>query len=338
VTRRRLQVAGGLAVATVALGGAAYLTLEGGDLLASAAEPDRQDCDLPAASGRLNQATLTPLPALKGLDSVSGIAYWPEASSPGRKVFLVVDDHREEALFRVILSQDGGAARVEVESEPLDKQLHNPEGITYLGQNRFAVVEERRQRALVLELSPEAHGGRTRCLTEPLDGGRFRELCRENQQRGGPLFHICNSGLEGISFDGGSRLYFAQEKHPKRLIYVEAAPLLRCAPEGGEPARDISFPEIIEPTWVSRAREIADLSDLVVLPGERLMLLSQECEAVVEFELDGKPRSVLALPHPELAQVEGITWDGADHLYLAGEAQKPQRASPFYELTLPPAR
>lgn len=347
MNRRRLwQITGALGIASVSLGVAiyvAFLDLDTKKLFDDDEENEPQDhlqCDLPVASGALNAATLRPLPSLQGLPEISGLAFWPELSSPERKVFVAVDDKQGEAVFRVILTEGPEGPRVEVVKDTLDKKLHNAEGITYLGDNRFAVVEEQRQRAIVVLLDPAAPGqGKVRCLTEPLDGGRFRELCKKNQRRGDPLHLICNSGLEGIAFDRTTgRLYFVQEKLPKRLFHVDASPLLSCGMEGPKREKKITFPEIIEPTWVSGSDQVSDLSDLLALPGGRVLLLSQECAALAEFDIEGNALSALELTPPELSEVEGVAWDGADRLYLVGESldETGMAGSPFYELILPP--
>ena len=251
------------------------------------------------------------------------------------QVFVAVDDHDEKRLVKITLTQRDTAPQVRAEPIAIDKEIHNAEGITYLGNNRFAIVEERRQRALVFSLSPETLTGKNRCFTDPLDGGRFRELCKNNQRKGDPLHYICNSGLEGISFDGASRLYFIQEKHPKRLFYVDAAPLLTCGQDENKREKGVTVPEIVEETWVSQSAQFSDLADLEALPGERFFLLSQECSAVLEFDLKGKPYSVASFHDTELAQVEGITRDKEGHIYLVGEGGESATGSFFYVLTLP---
>jgi uncharacterized protein YjiK len=332
--RRLLQVALALGVAGTALGAAWYLAANVSQPLTPTPE-DKFECDLPAAFGVLNQATITKLPLISGLKNISGIAFWPEASTEEKRVFVVVDDHEDHRLFGVTLTKKDFAYEVKIEPIPIDKDIHNAEGITYLGGNRFAIVEERRQRAIVFSVNPDTLLGKTRCFTDPLDGGRFRDLCKNNQRRGDPLHYICNSGLEGISFDGGSRLYFIQEKHPKRLFYTEVTPLLTCGQDEAKKEKDVTFPEIIEKTWVSKSEQFSDLADLVALPDERLLLLSQECSAVIEFDINGAPYSVASFHDTDLDQVEGLTRDKDGHIFLVGEGGENGTGSFFYELTLP---
>src|SRR5690606_10696308 len=81
----------------------------------------------------------------------------------------------------------------------------DPEGITHVRDNIFAIVDEREQAVYRIEINPD---------TTHIDVGQAARL-------GVSLGASNNLGFEGVSWDSvGQRLFISQEKDPLRVLVV----------------------------------------------------------------------------------------------------------------------
>lgn len=208
------------------------------------------------------------------------------------------------------LDQDGRLLR----HIPLDG-LGDPEGITHIEDNLFALSDERAQHIVLARIDP----GTTRIDT-----------------RGAPRLSIAldlrsNLGFEGLSWDETQqRLLVVKEKSPLRVLEIRG--LLQ--PPGA--VLDLSIDE-----WKpSRKLQplLRDLSSLTLHDASgHLLLLSHESKMVVEYDADGSLVSLMSLwrgwhgLHRSVPQAEGIALDDQNRLYVVSEPNL------FYRFSRQPA-
>ncbi|MDX5446112.1 MAG: SdiA-regulated domain-containing protein [Zoogloeaceae bacterium] len=150
----------------------------------------------------------------------------------------------------------------------------DPEGITHVRDNIFAIADERRQAIYRVEIGPE---------TTRIDVGDGARLGLSLGSKG-------NLGFEGISWDSvGQRLFISQEKAPMRVLVVTGLP-------GILNGNDFNL-QIDEwrPTNAS-GLFVTDLSSLTRHEATgNLLLLSDESALIVEYDSTGKPVSMLPM-------------------------------------------
>lgn len=122
-----------------------------------------------------------------------------------------------------------------------------------------------------------------------------------------------NKGFEGLGWDSVyEQLVFAKERDPMALLHA-------TLPEQSTP--------ILLTEWISTdSLMLRDLSSVTVdLRTGHLLLLSDESQAILELDLQGKPRSFMRLwggfsgLERGIRQAEGLTIDASGRIYVVGE-------------------
>lgn len=179
--------------------------------------------------------------------------------------------------------------------------FEDTEGVTFLGNNRFAVVEEYKHTIKTLFINPL--GGITPHTQDP-------ELVIGNYPRN-------NTGLEGIGFDYRDNLYVAKEIFPAACFRVSgfwATSMLSST------MTVVSFP------LDTVALGIEDLSSIECDYGTgNLLILSQISKRAVEVTPAGEVLSTIHLVEGKhglkatVLQPEGIATDHDGRLYVVSE-------------------
>lgn len=178
--------------------------------------------------------------------------------------------------------------------------FEDTEGIVWLGENRFAVIEERRRRLVLLTLPTQVNSiSYETCQYYLVDDEPAR-----------------NKGLEGVAWDATQqRFVVAKERKPRRLYQISLSQTL-------EPVGQVVIPWDVQ----RHSLGLDDISGLYHSPiTNHLLLLSDESKAVVEVDYCGREASRLILKEGQsgldhdVFQPEGITGDGQGNLYICSE-------------------
>lgn len=177
------------------------------------------------------------------------------------------------------------------------------EDLTYLGDDRLLLVEERSQALVVVQL-PTRPGTLYRAHYRALTLG-FGE--------GG------NQGFEGVGYDRkGDRLFVVKEHSPRQLFEIQG---LRNSLQG-----DFNLRVLDRSAWIRNKAFATDLS--AVHFDERtghLLLLSDESKLLMELSDQGELVSFRSLFRGfaglarSVPQGEGVTMDNRGNLYLVSE-------------------
>ena len=178
--------------------------------------------------------------------------------------------------------------------------FEDTEGIVWLEENRFAVIEERRRRLVLLTLPRQINS-----LTY--------KMCQHYLVDDKPAR---NKGLEGLTWDATQqRFIVAKERKPRRLYQLPAPYIL-------EPVAQVVIPWDVQRNSLG----LDDISGLYHSPiTDHLLLLSDESKAVVEVDSCGREVSRMDLKEGksgldhDVFQPEGITGDGCGNLYVCSE-------------------
>ncbi len=215
-------------------------------------------------------------------------------------------DERRDQLWAVVnnppellaLSRDG-----ELRGRWPLEGFEDVEDIAYLGDNLLVLAEERRG-ALVVVPVPDQGGALLRDDYQALTLG---------------LYEAENNGIEGLGYDrAGDRLFVVKEHSPRKLYEIHG---LRASLDGR-----FDLQVIDRQAWIRDSVIARDLS--AVHFDERsghLLLLSDESRLVMELNGAGQLVSFRSLQggfaglERSVPQAEGMTLDGAGHLYLASE-------------------
>ena len=236
---------------------------------------------------RLDQYTLAKGPVVIGgvSQNASGLTYHAGRDS----LFVVLD-----APQRVIeLGLDGSLKR----KINLNK-FEDTEGIVWLGENRFAVVEE-------------AHGNIVLIELEPKDGGVSWKKAKKLK----PNIKVnATNGLEGIAYDPlAKRFFVAREKRSPAVFKI-----IPPKPESDTPPAAILMS--------LAGRGLRDISGLHYdAKNERLLILSHESACVVEANKYGIETSRLLLRGGKaglsrtIFKAEGVALDKRGTLYIVSE-------------------
>lgn len=248
----------------------------------------------------------------------------PAGNLLAQEVSAVTYNWDTDTLFVV---GDGGTAIVQVSksgqfidtmtlsagSSPQNTEFFDPEGLTYIGNGKFVMTEERNRNAV--EFSYAAGETLTRSEAQTAHLGTF----------------VDNVGLEGLTYDpltGG--FIFVKEKSPEGVFQTQIDFANDVATNGS--ATTVNSANLFDPALLG-VIDLADvyaLSNLPALSGTpeegRLLLLSQESGKILQVDrsgavlgsLDlvsdpGNPLSIVAQQH------EGITMDRDGNIYVVSE-------------------
>ncbi|BFM17028.1 SdiA-regulated domain-containing protein [Maricurvus nonylphenolicus] len=227
------------------------------------------------------------------IDSVahnaSGITYNPDTNT----LFAVVNN--PEILLELTL--EGELLR----KIPLEG-FHDTEGLTYLGEGRYAVTEETRRSIVIID---------TLDGLEVLERDMYRSIAIPF------AFTKHNRGFEGITVDPQTgSLFVVNEKRPRSLLQVDG--LLDPTQLG----INFSIPWDME----SRTLGNTDLAGLQFLSQtNHLLILSEESKRVTEVDIEGNTYGYLDLDSGDaglneaIEQPEGVTVDADGDLYILSE-------------------
>ena len=234
------------------------------------------------------QAEGLPLPTVE--DNASGITY--NAGS--------------DTLFVIL---NGPTAIIEMDTEGLLIRripligFHDTEGITWLGNDRYAVVEERKRRLSIITIRPD-----TREIIR--DSRPHSVLSQEN---------FGNKGFEGIAyFSRQDRLFVVKEREPMMFYEVE---------NFSSRDRDGSRWQLIPLEGHAMTKFwMDDLSGLHFDNSrERLLVLSDKSKSLAEVTLGGRVISFLEFSKgfagltADIPQAEGVAMDKHGRVYVVSE-------------------
>jgi uncharacterized protein YjiK len=176
------------------------------------------------------------------------------------------------------------------------------EGITYLGQNKFAIVSERTGTVSWFTQEP----GTTAIKFDP--------------EKSTTIFShpVANKGLEGISYAAGtSQLFLVKERNPKKIYALEW------------PVANIDQPALTTPwdagqEWLTRS-----FSGISYHPETKhLFILSRRSSSIGEYTLSGEKVGSFALKsnfsqlQNEIGKAEGIVLSPDGTLYICSETNQ----------------
>lgn len=189
--------------------------------------------------------------------------------------------------------------------------FYDPEGLTYIGNNQFVMVEERDRRANLITYTP----GTTLASSATVTLGTFAG----------------NSGIEGLTYDPASGGYiFVKENSPKG-IFQSTLNFANGTASNGSASTSNSV-NLFDPNLlpVSDFADVFALSNITNLQGtaayNNLLVLSQESGVILEVDRSGNVLSSLTIqadPGSLLSvanqQHEGLTMDLSGNLYVVNE-------------------
>lgn len=177
----------------------------------------------------------------------------------------------------------------------------DPEAIEYIGDNRFIIAEERKQKLVKVIITPST--------TEINSQG--------SQQLTLGTGLIDNKGIEGLTWDfKDKKIYAAKERNPIHIYEITGFPL----------SPNTSLDIVVENNTKRDQRLfIKDISSITYNSHyQHLLILSDESRLIIEIDKKGHPISTLSLItghnlKRSIPQAEGIALDDQDNLYLVGE-------------------
>jgi uncharacterized protein YjiK len=194
------------------------------------------------------------------------------------------------------------------------KGMSDVNGIAWMGGNRIALVNGKRNRVVLTEMptTPQA-----------LDVTRaFSLLLRFGEGED------ANQGFNGLGYDlKRDRLYISKEHSPRTLYRVSGLNYLQAPDSRGLRIENISY-------WLDEVPFATDLSSVEVDPvNGRVYLLSEESQMIVQLDGDsGQGRGMLSLSpkgFKPMPRPEGIATDDSGSLYIVSEPNL------FYRLKKP---
>jgi len=220
--------------------------------------------------------------------NLSGLAY----DSLQDKLWAVVD--KPAAL--VSLSLDG----IVLATYPL-KGISEANGVAWLGANKIALVNGRRNRVVITEIPT---------TPQTIDVTRaFSLVLRFGEDEDS------NHGFQGLGYDlKRDRLYIAKEHSPKGLYRISGLSSLQSSESRGLRIENFSF-------WLDEIPFATDLASVEVDPSNgRVMLLSEESQILVQVDGDtGAGRGMLELSTNKggpMPKPEGVAMDDRGNIYI----------------------
>lgn len=199
-------------------------------------------------------------------------------------------------------------------SSPQGTEFYDTEGLTYVGDGRFVITEERYRQANLFTYA--AGTTLTRAMVRTVKLGTT----------------IGNVGIEGLSFDpANGHFVFAKEKTPGH-VFDSAIDFVAGVATNGSPTTTESTP-LFDPALASLLdfSDVFALSNLPSLEGDdsfdELLILSQESGQIVQVDRSGQVQHRMTLRTDATdtltiadMTVEGLTMDRDGFLYLVNEA------------------
>jgi uncharacterized protein YjiK len=179
--------------------------------------------------------------------------------------------------------------------------FHDTEGVVYLGNEQFAIIEERRYAVVIVNIDS---------TTTRVDRAHQRSLSLPGNDRKN------NKGLEGLTADiASNRLFIVNEKKPRQLLQIDGfiEQSLQLA---------VYEPWQLEGSTIN-SRDFAGLH--FNAEHNSLLLLSDESKSVIEVDSLGNELGRLQLKRNStgltetIPQPEGITMDDRGSLYIISE-------------------
>ncbi|WP_181298264.1 SdiA-regulated domain-containing protein [Pseudomonas sp. Q2-TVG4-2] len=236
------------------------------------------------------QVRVEALPVASVANNLSGLTFDEQRNH----LWAVVNNPEE----LIALDQDGQfLARY-----PL-KGFEDVEGITYLGDNLLAVVEERSQSIVIMPV--------------PAEPGELQRDDYASVSLG--LGEGDNAGFEGLGYDrAGDRLFVVKEHTPRKLYEIQG---IKASLHG-----QLNLNVIDREAWIEDKDMASDLASVHF--DERtghLVLLSDEAKMMLELDSQGEMVSFRSLwsgfagLKSSVPQAEGMTFDAQGSLYLVSE-------------------
>lgn len=221
-------------------------------------------------------------------NNLSGITY----SRPTNSLFVVING--PASVYE--LDMQGFCLR----HIPLNGFI-DPEGIVFLNEKKFAIIEEGRHRLNIIEIDN---------TTTSIDRSKVIKHLQVN------LKDLDNKGFEGIAYDNDNKcFYLVSEKRPMQLITIKG--LL-------DSAEGLSIS--IKPDIIPHKLYMDDFSGLHFDPAtHHLLFVSDESKSVSEVSPNGKMISFMELEkgfsglQNDIPQAEGITMDDFGNIYIVSE-------------------
>lgn len=230
--------------------------------------------------------------AIQGVDDASGLTFNEDSGT----LFSITNSTPQRILE---LDTEGRLLRqIELSGAP------DPEGITHVRGNIFAISDEREHSVFRVEIEAD---------TRHIDLSQAPRIELPPSTRK-------NLSYEGISWDANShRLFVSQEKAPMRIFAITGF--------------DDSFTRTEDELWITEWRPanlgglfINDLSSLSFHEASgRMLLLSDESALIVEYSADGHPVSLLPMWRGlhglsrRVPQAEGLAVGRDGTLYVISE-------------------
>ncbi len=180
--------------------------------------------------------------------------------------------------------------------------LNDTEAIEYIGDNRFIIADERKQKLVKIIVDAS---------TTEIDVALAQHITLGIGLSG-------NKGIEGLAWDWqNERLYAAKEKNPISIFVITGFPQKADQPLSLEIGRDALRDSRLF---------LKDVSSLDFNNHYgHLLVLSDESKLILEVSSDGRPISSLSLQRGQhglkrsIPQAEGMAIDDHDTLYLVSE-------------------
>ncbi|MCB1667124.1 MAG: SdiA-regulated domain-containing protein [Porticoccaceae bacterium] len=226
---------------------------------------------------------------IQGVDkNASGITFNPDTET----LFVVINS--PEKLLE--LDRNGNVFR-----QIALVGFHDTEGVVYLGNQQFAIIEERRNTVVLININDD---------TSTIDRHSQRSLSLPPAGIGN------NKGLEGLAADRvNNRLYIVNEKTPRQLLQIDGF-------IDNSLQLSVSEPWRLEDSAIN-GRDFAGLH--FNNQKNSLLLLSEESRRVYEVDTTGNLIEEISLNKnssgltENIPQPEGITLDNQGSLFIISE-------------------
>jgi uncharacterized protein YjiK len=200
----------------------------------------------------------------------------------------------------MVLAQDA--------AKPQGTYFYDPEGLTYLGGGKFALVEERYRQVNEFTYVPN-----TTLPSNTLTAAGVRTVKLGTT--------IGNIGIEGITFDPMTGGFIAVKESGPSGVFQTAIDFAAGTASNGS-ATTVDSVNLFDPakTGLSAHNDVFALSNILPATApdySHLMILSAPDGKIVKMDRTGKLLGTLVVG--SAAQNEGMTMDGAGNIYVVSE-------------------